>query len=268
MQPSYEVQTDVHVLPAFIPIPTVGLLSVNAFLVEAAQPYLVDTGLLVDSEELVRAVEAILDPADLRWIYLTHTDPDHVGALMTLLDRAPRAKVITTFLGAAKLELSLRPVPADRVLVRNPGERISIGDRTLSVMRPPIFDAAETTMVYDDLIDGLFSADAFGGPLPEPLVLANEIPDDRLEASQLTWAAVDAPWIHMVDRGRFVARVREVKNLDPAWVFSAHLPPARRMAFRLCQTLVKAPDAAPYAAPDQPAFEAIMREVVAAVPPA
>ena len=61
MEPSCQVQTGVHVLPAFVPVPTIGLLPANAFLVEAQQPYLVDTGLLVDEEAFVAAVEAILD---------------------------------------------------------------------------------------------------------------------------------------------------------------------------------------------------------------
>ncbi len=266
MEASFEARPGVHVLPTYVPIPTIGLLPANAFLVEAPEPYLVDTGILPEGEAFVDAVASILDPADLAWIYLTHTDPDHIGALLPLLDRAPKAKVITTFVALAKLELGLRPLPPSRVRLANPGERIDLGDRTLSVTLPPLFDASETTMVHDSHLDALFSADAFGGPLEEPTQLANELDDERLTASECLWAWIDAPWIHCVDRGRFAARLQEIARRDPAWIFSAHLPPARRMARTLCENLTKAPDAAPFAPPDQAAFEAMMREAVGAPP--
>ena len=266
MEASFEIEPDLFVLPALLPVPTIGILPVNAFLVKGPEPFLVDTGMLADGEAFLRTFASLIDSADLRWIYLTHTDPDHIGALMALLDRAPRAKVVTTFVGLAKLQIGLRPLSPDRVLLRNPGEQLELSDRTLSILRPPIFDAPETTMVHDSRLDALFSSDAFGGPLSEPVVLANELDDEALQRTQLTWATIDAPWIHHVDRQLFSARVGEIVDLDPKWIFSSHLPPARRMAESMCKNLCRAPDAAPWASPDQTAFEAILR--AAAAPPA
>lgn len=264
MEQPQPIQPDLYVLPSLVPVPTIGLLPVNAFLVKARQPYLVDTGTLPDGDAFVRAVEAVIEPADLRWIYLTHTDPDHIGALATLLELAPQARVVTTFIAMAKLDIGLRPLPPDRVLLRNPGESVDLGDRALSVMRPPLFDAPETTMVYDSHLDALFSADSFGGPLGAPVQMANDLPEETLRDSQLLWASVDAPWIQHIDRQRFAAVLRQTADLDPEWILSAHLPPARAMASQLCHNLSLAPDAAPFAAPDQPAFEAMMRDMAAA----
>jgi flavorubredoxin len=264
MEASFQVQTGVHTLPAYIPIPTIGLLPVNAFLVDAAEPYLVDTGVPADEQAFVAAVEALMDPAELRWIYLTHADPDHTGALAALLERAPQAKLITTFIGFAKLQLSLRPVPPWRIRLANPGERLNLGDRTLMVLRPPLFDAPETTMVYDDELDTLFSADAFGGPLAEPVLTASELMPQRLQDAELLWASVDAPWIHHIDRARFGGRLNEISELDPTWIMSTHLPAARAMSKTLCENLSLAPDAAPFLAPDQKAFEEMLQSAAPA----
>jgi flavorubredoxin len=264
MEASFQIQTGVHTLPTYVLVPTIGLLPANAFLVEGAQPYLVDTGILADEKAFVAAVEALKDPAELKWIYLTHTDPDHIGALIPLLERAPQAKLITTFIGFAKLQLSLKPVPPWRIRLANPGERIELGDRTLLVLRPPVFDAPETTMVYDSELDTLFSADAFGGPLAEPVMTANELTEERLREAELLWATVDAPWIHHIDRAQFGGRLREISELDPTWIMSTHLPAARGMAKTLCENLARAPDAAPFSSPDQKAFEGMLK---AAAPP-
>jgi flavorubredoxin len=259
MEASFQVQPGVHTLPAYVPVPTIGLLPVNAFLVEGEQPYLIDTGLLADEKAFLTAVEALIDPAELRWIYLTHTDPDHIGALVPLLERAPQAKLITTFIAFAKLQLGLHAISPWRIRMANPGEGINLGDRTLTVLRPPLFDAPETTMVHDSALDTLFSADSFGAPLAEPVLTANELAVDRLREAELLWASVDAPWIHHIDRARFGNRLSEIAELDPTWIMSTHLPAARGMAKTLCENLSHAPDAAPYLSPDQKAFEEILR---------
>lgn len=47
MDPVYRATSDVYVLPTTLPIPGAGALVVNAYLILAAQPVLVDTGLAV-----------------------------------------------------------------------------------------------------------------------------------------------------------------------------------------------------------------------------
>lgn len=267
MEPSFELEPSLYVLPSLLDVPLIGLLAINAFLVTGEEPYLVDTGMLPDGAEFVRAVEALIDPAELRWIYLTHADVDHVGAIAALVDRAPHAKVITTFVGVAKLQIGLRPVPRERILLCNPGEEVELGDRILSVMRPPLVDAPETTMVYDSRLDALFSADLFGAPLVERAHLANDIAADELARMQLLWATLDAPWVHDLHPPRLAERLANLATLDPAWVLSAHLPPARRLTNEMCDTLARAPEEAPFVAPDQTAFAALLHAPPSPPPP-
>jgi hypothetical protein len=131
MVTSYEATPEIEVLASAFPIPGFGFIPVNAFVLKGPEPILVDTGIVVESAEFMAALRSTIDPAELRWIWLTHTDSDHIGCLHRLLDENPRLRVITTFLGAGIMSLSA-PLPMDRVNFVNPGESITVGDRTLT----------------------------------------------------------------------------------------------------------------------------------------
>jgi flavorubredoxin len=84
-------------LPTLFPVPGLGFVPVNAFVLRAAQPVLVDTGLIPEQEAFMAALRAVIEPRELRWLWLTHVDPDHVGSLQRLLDEAPALRVVGNF---------------------------------------------------------------------------------------------------------------------------------------------------------------------------
>lgn len=98
----YRAAPDIDVLPAYFPIPGLGILPVNAFVVKAAEPVLVDTGLVPVSNEFMEKLSAVIDPRYLRWLWLTHTDQDHIGSLQRVLEVAPRLRSSPPFLGLGK----------------------------------------------------------------------------------------------------------------------------------------------------------------------
>jgi flavorubredoxin len=55
-----------------------------------------------------------IEPDDLRWIYLTHPDPDHTGSLIEILKTAPNVRLIATFLGLGILTIECQ-ISLDRV---------------------------------------------------------------------------------------------------------------------------------------------------------
>lgn len=257
MERAREIAPSLSVLPSLFPVPVLGTVPVNAYLVRGEQPYLVDTGILAEGEAFLSELERLIDPSELEWIFLTHDDADHIGALHALLERAPRAKLVTNFLGLGKLGL-FRPVMPQRVRLLNPGERLDLGDRTITAARPPVFDAPETTVFHDSRLDALFCADCFGCALEEVPPSANDLPDQTLLEAQLLWATLDSPWIHAVDRSRFHFSVAEVARNDPAWILSAHLPPAHQMTGQLCRNLWQAPEHVQFIGPSQDAFETLL----------
>lgn len=263
MDKHFKASPDVHVLPAHLPLPGAGVLMVNSFILMAKEPVLVDTGLGTDREQFIAAVRAIIDPKELSWIWLTHDDGDHTGSLAQLMELAPKARLVTNALAALRMSTSW-PVPLDRVYAVNPGDKIDAGDRTLTAIRPPLFDNPMTTGLFDSKSGTLFTADAFGALLPSAAEDAADVADEDLERGMVAWGTVDSPWALMVEPPRFDEVLERVRKLAPSMICSTHLPPAKGSTDRLLQILAAVPKADPFVCPDQPAFQQILAAMSAA----
>lgn len=222
-----EVAADTHEIASFMPVADLGIIAINAFLIRGRQPVLVDTGIAALRNDFLAALETLIDPRELRWIWLSHLDADHVGNLEAVLERAPQAEIVTNFLGMAKMSLS--GLPTARVRLLDPAARLDAGDRELVPLRPPYYDAPETTGFFDTRTRTLFAADAFGALLPAPANDAREIETGTLREGIAAWTAIDAPWLGLVDRNAMGRVLDAIGRADPTVILSAHLPAARGM---------------------------------------
>jgi len=254
----YQAAPDIDVVPAYFPIPGLGIIPINAFVLKAAEPLLVDTGLVPLSDQFMEKLSSVIDPEDLQWLWLTHADQDHVGSLRRVLGAAPKLRVITTFLGAGRMSL-FQPLPMDRVYLLNPGQSISVGDRILTAIKPPSYDSAETTGFYDPKAAAFFCADCLGALMSQPRENAADIGTENLREGLVKWATVDAPWLHTVNKRSFSKSLSRVRELSAKLILSAHLPVARDMTEELLGYLARVPAAEPFVGPDQQALEAMLR---------
>jgi flavorubredoxin len=258
---TYKAAPDVDVVTTTANVGGFGNLAINAFVIHADEPVLVDTGTVRDSDDFMVALRTLIDPADLRWIWLTHTDFDHIGSLHRLLDENERLRVITSFLGVGIMGLAA-PLPMDRVYLVNPGQSVEVGDRTLTAVRPPAFDNPITTGLQDGRSGILFSSDCFGALLDEVPERVEDLSDEALRQGQVFWATVDSSWLHTVDRAVFASELDRIRLLEPTMVLSSHLPAAPGSAIdRLLGALAAVPDAPAFVGPDQAALEAMLAGV-------
>ena len=261
MTTTYKAAPDIDVLTSQFPIPGFGLLALNAFVLHGDEPVLVDTGAVVESDEFMTALRSVIDPSELRWIWLTHTDFDHIGTLHQLLAENPNLRVITTYLGVGIMTTSA-PLPMDRINLVNPGQKISVGDRTLVAVKPPVFDNPSTTGFYDDTSGAFFSSDCFGALLQAIPERADDLSGDELREGQVFWATVDSPWLHKVDPKAFAKELNGVRELSPKMVLSSHLPAASGALLpQLLSSLEAAPSAQPFVGPDQAALEQMLAQM-------
>ena len=258
---TYRIGKHVTVLNDYLEVPGIGFVPVNAFVLHGREPIVIDTGLGLPDRNFVATLATVMDPADVRWIWLTHPDRDHTGGLFDLMDAAPRARVVTTFLGVGIMSTE-RPLPLDRVYLLNPGQSLDLGDRVLHGFRPPLFDNPATVGFYDEASRICFSSDCFGGAMPTADLAgsadARELSVDDLRAAQLLWATIDSPWIHAANTDRYFETVRSLRAIDSDVILSTHLPPATGIEDQLFGMLAEAPEADPFVGPDQEALEMML----------
>ena len=259
---AYTATPGVDVITTTADIPALGSLAINAFVLHGAEPVLVDTGTAAGTTEFMAELASCISPSKLRWIWLTHTDFDHIGSLATLLEANPQLRVITSFLGVGIMGLSPTPLPMDRVYLVNPGQRVTLGDRRLLAVKPPVFDNPITTGFVDDHTGMLFSSDCFGALLPAVPTDASDLDASTLRNGQVRWATVDSAWVHSVDRDSFGVVLDQFRSLQPTMVCSSHLPPAPGTMFdSFIDALALTPDAERFVGPDQVELEAMLAGV-------
>jgi len=252
---------DVTMLRDKAEIPGLGVLPINAFVLHAEQPMLIDTGMPVNRPDFLAALSSVIDIGDLRWVWLSHPDRDHMGSLFDVLAGAPQARLVTTFAAVGYLGTEFE-VPLPRVFLLNPGQSLDLGDRRLHAFRPPLFDSPMTVGFFDDKSGVCFSSDCFGGPMQTVDDAAvgdlGELDPQTVRSAQLLWVGVDSPWVRTVDPVKFAASFEQIRSFKPQQLFSSHLPPFANCLGPMLDFLAAAPSAPDFVGPDQAALEAIL----------
>lgn len=259
MDKPFQVVPDVVVLPAHFSIPGMGFLPVNAFVIKAEEPVLIDAGMGIDSDDFMAALESIINLRDLRWVWITHDDADHTGSMQKVLEVAPKARLVAYSLAVLRMS-TVWPIPMDRVYWLNPGDSIRVGDRNLIAVRPPLFDNPTTIGIYDDKSEALFSADCFGAIVPSPVRNVEDLAWDELSQGMITWATGDSPWVHMVEPSVFNRALDSIRQTDPKMIFSGHLPSALGKTEQFLDSIAGVPASPPFVGPNQDALEQILRQ--------
>jgi glyoxylase-like metal-dependent hydrolase (beta-lactamase superfamily II) len=263
MDAPYQGAPDVHVFPANLSMPGIGVLPINAYLLMAEEPVLIDTGIGVDTEDFIAAVSEVVDLKKLRWIWLTHDDADHTGSIRRMMDLAPEARLVTHAMSALRMS-TWWPVPLDRVHAIRFGDELHVGDRTLTAVAPPLFDNPMSTGLLDKSTGALFTVDAFGAIIPEATQDAADVPPEALAGGMVGWAVSDSPWAHVTDRAKFGEVLDRIRQVRPSRIFSSHLPAASGTSMEeFLKVLETVPDAEPFMPPNSEEFVQLIEAMAA-----
>src|SRR4051794_41141747 len=149
MSHAVELASDTFLITSMAPVQPDAWLHVNTVLIRGAEPIIVDTGAPIHREEWQREVFGLVDPADVRWIFLSHDDGDHTGSLHDVLAMCRQATLVTIFFTTERRALE-PALPWGRMIWRERGDPSDAGDRTIRLMLPPIFDGPTTRGLIDE----------------------------------------------------------------------------------------------------------------------
>jgi len=258
----YQVAEETFVIPAAAPVPGVGQLPINAMVVRGEQPMIVDTLATVMQAEFLDKVFQLVEPEDVKWLFISHEDRDHSGSFAQVLERCPNAKVITNFLGLGKLSEEFQ-IPLERVYFLNDGDTMDLGDRTITAIRPPLYDSSATRGYWDPKTRLYFAADCFGCVQREPVQFVDDIDESEYEDGFYWMNRANHVWFHDVKQEAIDRDAKRIVDLDPAVMVSGHGPTAREDPAELCKWITRIGDMEPIQFPSQEEFE----KMLAAGPP-
>ena len=141
----YRIADDTYLIPNLVPAEPGTFVFINTMVILAEEPIVVDTGAPLYREHWLDAVDSVVDLDDVRWVFLSHDDGDHIGNMpesSSSLRRPPSSR--NFFSNERAAPTGPASCPLDRQVWLEAGDSFDAGDRRLHLFRPPIFDGPTT----------------------------------------------------------------------------------------------------------------------------
>ena len=133
----------------------------NSFLIRGEKTALVDTSHAKFREQYLNTLKGLIDPTDIDYLIISHTEPDHSGLVKDFLELAPQVTIVGAKVAIAFLE-NLVHHPFERITVKN-GEKLDLGNgHEIEFVSAPNLHWPDTIFSYDAFTQTLFTCDAFG----------------------------------------------------------------------------------------------------------
>ena len=164
-------------------------------------------------------VEAITDFANIDYMVVNHTEPDHSGAIRLVIEKNPDIVVYGTAACLKNLDNIVR-LPFNRVAVKD-GDTLELGGKTLTFCVSPNIHWPDTMMTYLAEDKLLFSCDFLGAHFAEPTMYVHKAYKKELYEKEFKvyYDAIMGPF------AKFVIRALDrIKDLDIALVCPSHGP--------------------------------------------
>lgn len=219
----YNIADDAWLIPNYYAAGPGVFLPVNTMVIKGEQPIIVDTGAPIHRESVLNQVFSLIDPQDVRWIYLSHDDGDHTGALHELLAMCPNATLVVNFFITERLALE-KALPIDRMIWLGPGDVLDAGDRKLHLIVPPIFDGPATRALFDEKTRVLWSVDSFASLCTATGYELSDIPPEMYDETFRLLNSLISPWHQWLDQAKYAAHCKQLHALDFTATASAHGP--------------------------------------------
>lgn len=133
----------------------------NSYLIRGEKIALVDTSHAKFHQLYLDTLQGLIDPKEIDYLIISHTEPDHSGLVKDVLQLAPQITVVGAKVAIQFLE-DLVHEPFERQIVKN-GDQLDLGKgHVLEFVNAPNLHWPDTIFSYDAGTQVMFTCDAFG----------------------------------------------------------------------------------------------------------
>lgn len=133
----------------------------NSFLIRGEQTALVDTSHAKFSQLYLDTLKGLIDPTEIDYLIISHTEPDHSGLVKDVLELAPNLTVVGNKVAIQFLEGFVHQ-PFKKKIVKN-GDKLDLGNgHELEFVIAPNLHWPDTSFTFDHKTQTLYTCDAFG----------------------------------------------------------------------------------------------------------
>ncbi len=132
----------------------------NSFFINAEKKTVIETSKEKFWDVYLNKIKQVVNPEEIEYIVLNHTEPDHSGNLDNLLKIAPKAKVVGSRLAINYLKDFLGR-DFDHIIAKD-GDTLDLGNKTLRFISAPNLHWPDSMYTYLEEDKLLFTCDSFG----------------------------------------------------------------------------------------------------------
>ena len=147
----------------------------NSYFINAEKKAIVETTKEKFWDVYIEKIRQVTDPSAIEYIILNHTEPDHSGNLMRLLELAPDATVVGTGNAIRYLE-DLFNQGFKHMQVKD-GDSLDLGNKTLRFIGAPNLHWPDSMYTYLEEDCLLFTCDSFGAHYCDEKMFDNKVGD-------------------------------------------------------------------------------------------
>jgi flavorubredoxin len=194
--------------------------SYNSYLLKGSEKIvLFETVKIKFWDEYIEKLSEYIDPKDIDYIVVNHTEPDHTGSIERLLELAPNVQIVGSN-AAIKFLKAIVNKPFNSLVIKD-GDTLPLGNKTLKFITAPFLHWPDSIYTYVEEDKILFTCDSFGTHYCyEGILLSNlENKVNYIDSLKYYFDVIMGPY-----RKHVITAAKKIENLDIDIIATGHGP--------------------------------------------
>ncbi|MFO8054791.1 MAG: FprA family A-type flavoprotein [Bacteroidales bacterium] len=152
----------------------------NSYFIDAEKKAIVETTKKKFWDVYERKIRQVVDPQQIEYIILNHTEPDHSGNLRNLMEIAPNAKVVGSSNAIRYVKELFKDSDFEFIPVKD-GHTLDLGNKTLRFVGAPNLHWPDSMYSYLEEDKVLFSCDSFGAHYCDARMFDDQVDQNKFD---------------------------------------------------------------------------------------